>query len=231
MGLSLAQMREHIYLFFELDTDDVSHQLIDRWATEGFNKISRYRPNWPFYMQANTLTLTAGTTEYSDADAGDLRSVESVVGPDGPVGIIGYRDGLAKYRHTDGTFDSGRPHEYSRFGTSWYFWPESDDAHVVDILGYRDPQPFGLQAGSEPDLPSDLHDVLLMWVKYRTYMHQDDTELGEIERFNFEETLVAYAEDLTATDADYPVILGGGPMNSDRRSRNSALDFSPSDWD
>ena len=229
MGLSLAQMRSHIYEFYELDTDDVSHGLIDRWASEGFTRISRTRQNWPFYEGATEYDTVSGTYLYEDSDFGGYRSVESVMGPDGALSFMVLRDALEWFQNTDGTIRSGRPQVYSRRGDSFYVFPEPAAAHTLTALGYREPVAFGTSASSEPDLPDELHDVVLMWVKYRTYLHQDDTELAQIEKLNFDETLARYTEDLTATDADLPVIVGGT-----RYTKNHSQLGVPqpdSDWD
>lgn len=229
MGLSLAQMREHVYTFYEVDTDDISHALIDNWAAEGFRKAAYFRPNWPFYEMLGTHTTLAGVQTFEDSDVGSPRSVESVIGPDGPLSVVSMRDGILNFRHSDGTFPSGKPRYYARRGGTWYLYPTPDAAYEIQVLGYREPVQFGAQAGSEPDLPDELHDAVLQWVKYRVYLHQDDTELAEIEKFTFEEALTMYGEDITATDADYPTIVGGGPFKKGLRTLGPPRP--PSDWD
>lgn len=230
MALTLAQIRAHIYEFFELDVDDVPQSLVDRWAAEGYTRLSRLRENLPFYQQTIPFTLTSGTYIYTEAPGttGNLRSVEAVLGPDGPLKYMHLRDAIEYWQNTDYTVSSGRPRAYSRDRNNFYVWPTPDAAHVLNIIGYREPAAAPSVASEEPDLPDELHEALLLWVKYRVYLHQDDTELAEIEKFNFDETTGLYLADLTRTEADIPVIVGGGVKPHDRRFQPPRAD---SDWD
>lgn len=227
MGLTLAQMREHIYTFFELDTDDVPHALIDTWAGEGYRRIAYLRKNWPFYEGRTVLTLEANRQSYTDAEFGGYRSIESIVGPDGPLDVMHRHDATAEFGQTDGTFPTGRPEAVAEWADDWYVYPTPDAAHELTIIGYRNPTPWGTVAGDEPDIPDLLHDAILMWVKYRTYLHADDTYLAEVEKYNFEETMDRYVKDLTASEATLPLTIGGG--RSSRRRMMAPRP--PSDWD
>lgn len=228
MGLSLAQMREHIYTFYEIDTDDVPHSLIDRWASEGFKRVSRFRKNWPFYATTATMDTVSGQYVYDDPS--DMpRSVENVlVEGYGKLQPRSLSDAIAHYEQSDGTFTSGTPRVYARHADKLYVFPQQDDVYTITFIGYRDPQAFGSTAGSEPDLPDELHEAVLQWIKYRVYLHQDDTELAEIEKYTFDETLTEFTDDLTATDADMPVTLGGSRWD---RQKAWGAPVPSSDWD
>jgi hypothetical protein len=211
--VNVQYMRDYAREMLDLEEDDVSDRLIDRWINQGVMRVQRFVQKWPFYEDALVLPVEGGQADYGTSFK-ELRSI-FVEG----VGALDYIDQTtaARYYHRPSGVRTGEPKHFSLWGTgNVRLWPIPDKGYVARIEGYRRPLPIiapdaDAEAGAEPDLPADFHEVVLEWVMHRAYLHQDDPELGDYHKAAFEELLRQLAADEMALDPVEPIVLNGGP--------------------
>lgn len=226
MALTLQQIRDFVYTQLELDVDDIDSTLIDTWATEGFLRVIKTIRRWPYYRTQLQFETTSSVQEYSIVtDLDNIDKIVSVVGPNGEMRYDSHQNTKERYFRASGTTAEGRPDAYSVWGNTLYLWPVPNDAFTITVLGYRQPIMFGSDVAAEPDTPEHFHQLVRSWVLYRAYLHQDDTELAEIEKVQFTEMLDMFIAEETADDNSQPMIYGGSHRKG-RLPRELFADYS-----
>lgn len=213
MGISLDQMRQYVWGYFELDVEDLPTSMIDRWAEEGWTRVYRHVKRWPHYEDTATVSTVSGTKAY----ANPLAHIESMYGPEGLMSWMEHSE-AKRYWDAYGTeATDAAPQAWSKRGSDIYLWPTPDSTYTLTVEGHRSPNAFTSGgAGSEPDLPEDFHQLVLGWVMHRCYQHQDDFEGAQLELAEFDQMLsILTAHEVQAPTA-LPVALGRnrrrGPM-------------------
>lgn len=216
MALTLQEIRDYVYLHLELDEDDVPVNLIDTWATEGFLRVVKSIRKWPFYRSQANFTTVSGQQQYSRTDdLGGLRTIASIQGPWGEMRYGEHQEMSQRYFRTGATTTtSGRPESFSEWGDIFYLWPVPNDSYDIRVLGYREAVVFGSDPASSPDMPDQFHQLIRSWVLYRAYLHQDDTELAEIEIQQFQGMLDLMIAEEIRDDGIRPMVYGGTQRNN-----------------
>lgn len=206
--MNLQSIREYVWGFLDLDSEDMPTVLVDRWVVEAMTRITRLTKRWPFYEQDADLALLADTDEYPIEDG--WREITAIDGPDGPMEWIEQTEAERRHTLTDGTTETGRPRSWSVWRNSIWIWPVPDQDYDVLVRGYRKPDPINTtDAGTSMDLPNDFHEVVLSWVMHKAYLHQDDPELATITKAEFDEGLSLLADDENSAPSAQPFTLGG----------------------
>lgn len=202
MGISIQQMREYVWGYFELEEEEMPAALLDRWAEEGLTRVYRHIKRWPHYeADAQTITTAADTQTVS----APLPYLESIHGENGMLKWMEHSEAKRMYET-----DTGQPEAWSVRGGNLYLWPIPDGAHDLEIEGYRGPNAFtSAGAGSEPDLPEDFHQLVLGWVMHRAYQQQDDFEGAQLEHSEFDSMLGVLTSHETQASVALPVKMGG----------------------
>lgn len=218
--LTLGDMRQHVYDYFVLDTDDISTDIIDRFAIEGFQRLSHLSRKWGFYDKTETYTVTSGQYEYTYTDVTSLERIQSVLYNDQLLQRLPVEEGRQRFVSASGDVSAGTPQAFSTVGegqevltgssSKFYVWPEPSDAYELVLDGQREETEFTAAASSVPDLPDALQEVLLTWLRYRVHLHQDDPEMAQFEKQHFEEQLSVIGANLSQSDMTYPSVYGGG---------------------
>lgn len=205
MGISLAQMREYVWGYFELDNEDLPTSLIDRWAEEGWTRVYRHVKRWPHYEDTQIFTTTEGIKSYPSP----LPYIESIYGPEGLMSWMEHTE-AKRYWDQGGTVaTNAAPQAWSQRGNQIFLWPTPNSAYTLTLEGHRQPSPFtSAGAGSEPDLPEDFHQLVLGWVMHRCYQHQDDFEGAQLELAEFDAMLRILTDHETQAPASMPIAFG-----------------------
>lgn len=207
----------------DLEPDDLPDSLLDRWMSEGFQRIMRRAQRWPHLEVSETITTTAGT---QTAALGEVARIRAIHGPRGELLWMDEADARQKFWNVTTPVPAGWPRAWSEWGDGIMVWPEPDSAYLLTVLGYRSPSVAWVGvAGAEPDMPERYHEVLLSWVMYRTYQQQDDLDNAQIEKGAFEEGLSEMTgDDLSTPSASAGMVLGGN-KSSGRATLNSRLPY------
>lgn len=217
--LTLGDMRAHVYDYFVLDTDDISNDIIDRFAIEGYQRLSHLSKTWGFYDYVETASLTSGQYEYDLENVTSLERINSVFYEDQLLQRIPIEEARQRFIQSGGTVFSGTPEAFTVVGrqdqltgssAKFYVWPQPDSAYDLEFDGTRNPNVLTGAAGEVADLPEPLQEALLTWIRYRVYLHQDDPEMAQFEKQHFEEQLSVVGSYYSQSDKTYPTVYGGG---------------------
>lgn len=205
---NLTELREYVWDFIDTDNTDISENLLDSWAQEGFNRIVRVTRTLPFYENDWTVSGVAG--EQSAAFPADLESIEWIAFDGEVLEPIGYREAVEQFGNTS----SGIPTHYTIDTANLILWPEPSSDWEVAVHGWRKPNDWVAGAGT-PDFPAQFEPVLLSFMLYRAYGQQGLTEDAFNERAEFDSQLSELIRWELAESTAQPMVLGGG-----RRSRS-----------
>lgn len=213
-NLTVVDIRKHVRDYFDVDVEDVPDRLIDRWISEGWGKIVRYRRNWPGFEATAEITTIANVTTYP----APLKDITTIDGPERQLSRMD--DNEARRRFIVGGVEqpADKPRAFSVWGGQVRLWPAPNAVYVLKVSGYRAAiNPLE----SSPDIPIDLPHVdavemLLDWVMYRAARREaEDTQAADY-LDSFSQGMQLLAKDETDAPSFAPVV-----MNS---RRSPALD-------
>lgn len=211
--MQISEMRSYIRSVVDIDSSDISDDVMNRFLGEAYDVIVYSEKRWPFFEVSTTFSTSGGTKDYTLATVG-----ASVTNGIREIASLRTDDHVIQYLGRD-TGDIVYPLNSNGSGNSWYwsywadnvrFYPTPGSGETVYVRAYKNPAAFG--AGSsdatEPsDLPTPFHMVLATYGIARAYEQQEDPTMASqyFSIFNQElENLRARYED---TPAPQPVRL------------------------
>lgn len=211
--MQISEMRSYIRSVVDIDSSDISDDVMNRFLGEAYDVIVYSEKRWPFFEVSTTFSTTGGTEDYALATVGasvtnGLREIASLRTDDHVIQYLGRDTGDIVYPLDSTT--SGDPWYWSYWADNVRLYPTPGSGETVYVRGYKNPAAFG--AGSsdatEPsDLPTPFHMVLATYGIARAYEQQEDPTMASqyFSIFNQElENLRARYED---TPAPQPVRL------------------------
>lgn len=210
MAMTLAELREFVRAFPDLDDEDLPNGVLDVLLREGHNRITRSERTWSFYAVANTLGVSADTQTYDMATLFDdpMSVVTDVLGTNWQLKPIPHKTALARYPTQVST--TRQPNFWSVQGDTLYLWPIPDATYTWTVTGYRKPRAF-TAVGDEPDLPDEFHELVAIWGLGRAYAQQDDLEQAGFWRGQFDEGLRTLRKHYAGVGVATGLVLAGGP--------------------
>tara|TARA_R100000458_G_C8237053_1_gene217098 strand:- start:208 stop:897 length:690 start_codon:yes stop_codon:yes gene_type:complete len=206
-------MRTYVRSVVDIDSTDISDDVLNRFLGEGYDLIVYSEKRWPFYEVSTTFTTSASTKDYTLATVGasvtnGLREIAALRTDNHVISYVGRDEGDVVYPLEGNT--SGSPWWWSFWADSVRLYPTPTASETIYVRGYKDPAAFG--AGSsdsaEPsDLPTPFHIVIATYGIARAYEQQEDpTMAGQyFQIFNQElDNLRARYDDMPAPQ---PVLL------------------------
>ena len=226
--MDISTMRSYVRSVVDIDTSDISDDVMNRFLGEAYDVIVYSEKRWPFFEVAATFNTVASQQDYTLAAVGTgvtngLREIASLRTENRVVEYIGRDDGDVAYPVD--AISTGDPWFWSFWADSIRFYPAPTEVETIYVRGYKNPAAFG--AGSsdatEPsDLPTPFHMVLATYGIARAYEQQEDPTMSAqyFSIFNQElDNLRARYEDMPAWQ---PVRI-----NSRRVSRWSGQSYMP----
>lgn len=211
--MQISEMRSYIRSVVDIDSSDISDDVMNRFLGEAYDVIVYSEKRWPFFEVSTTFSTSGGTEDYALATVGasvtnGLREIASLKTDDHVIQYLGRDTGDIVYPLDSTT--SGDPWYWSYWADNVRLYPTPGSGETVYVRGYKNPAAFG--AGSsdatEPsDLPTPFHMVLATYGIARAYEQQEDPTMASqyFSIFNQElENLRARYED---TPAPQPVRL------------------------
>lgn len=211
--MQISEMRSYIRSVVDIDSSDISDDVMNRFLGEAYDVIVYSEKRWPFFEVSTTFSTSGGTKDYALATVGasvtnGLREIASLKTDDHVIQYLGRDTGDIVYPLDSTT--SGDPWYWSYWADNVRLYPTPGSGETVYVRGYKNPAAFG--AGSsdatEPsDLPTPFHMVLATYGIARAYEQQEDPTMASqyFSIFNQElENLRARYED---TPAPQPVRL------------------------
>lgn len=203
--MTLTEMRRLLLETLEVEEEDWPQPLMEASISEGYDRILAEDSRWP-WLEARWEAVVEGGSGVvpMGSDIDGMQEVVSVrVGGDK---LVATDEDSALQKHGDST---GRPSEWTRWAGELRVWPAPSTDTVVNVHGYRVPRPFEPLGGWEPDMPAELHWLLLDWALANEFQRQEDTEMMFAYRQKFDSQLRATRRRVKATPAPTPLVVGG----------------------
>lgn len=205
--MTLADIRTYVRDYFDLDTEDLPDRLIDRWVSEGWGKIVRYRPNWPGFQTATELAVEPTTSTYPSP----LKDIESIEGPD--RFLVHLDAASAERRFIRGGIEdpADKPVAFSVYANSIRLWPTPSAAGTYVVRGQR--AAVNPLADNNPNAPIDLPhpdavEMLVAWVIARVALRESELETAQKYEDHFAQGMQLLAKDETDSPSFTPIVLG-----------------------
>lgn len=209
--MNVQDIRTYVRDTLDVDAEDMPDRLIDAWMHEGYVRVHRLARRWPHFETEAVLATEGGRAEYdlSLAPFGGLREITFILGPDGPLRLVSVDEAERLY-FWQGVPLTRRPEAFSTWGTTLRLWPTPDTAYSLAVRGYRLPAAWpAASAADSPDLPDDFGIVIRAWVMHKAYLHQDDPDLAQVSKMEFDEGLAELADSELQMPSNTPMVVGG----------------------
>jgi len=212
--MTVREVRDYVRDYFDLDADDLADRLLDRWISEGWGKIVRYRPNWPGFQSTVQLAVVAATTLVPVAEYPlPLKDIESIEGPDRYLVQLDPASAERRFIRGGVADPAGTPVAYSVYGGKVRLWPAPSIARSYTMRGQRAAvNPLNGSATDVIDLPTvDAIEMLLAWVLARAAVRESELETAQLYEAAFAQGMQLLAKDETDTSAFTPIVLNSIP--------------------
>lgn len=215
-AMTVQDVRDFVRLYFDLDSTDLPDKLVDRWISEGWGKVVRYRPNWPGFNATVQLTTLALVSEY----ASPLKDIESISGPDRFLLQLSASNAERRFIRSGVEDPAGTPVAFSVYAGKVRLWPKPAIAGVYAVRGQRTPLNPTDSIPTDPiDLPSpDAVEMLTAWVLARVATREQELETAKAYSDAFSQGMQLLAKDETDSPAFVPIVLNSQrplPVGSD----------------
>ena len=177
-------MRSYVRSVVDIDSTDISDDVMNRFLGEAYDVIVYSEKRWPFFEVATTFDTVASQKDYTVAAVGasvtnGLREIASLRTDNHVLEYIGRDAGDVIYPLNSNT--TGNPWYWSFWADSIRLYPTPSSVATVYIRGYADPAAFGagVADSTEPsDLPTPFHMVLATYGIARAYEQQEDPTMS-----------------------------------------------------
>ncbi len=182
--MNILEMRDYIRSVVDIDSSDISDDVLNRFLGEGYDLIVYSDKRWPFYEVQNTFSTVADQKDYSLAEVGvnvtnGLREINALRTDKHVITFVGRDEGDVVYPIETNT--TGEPWWWSYWAESVRLYPTPSSVLTVSVRGYGDPTAFGAGSAdtvSPSDLPTPFHVVIATYGLARAYEQQEDPTMA-----------------------------------------------------
>ena len=182
--MNILEMRDYIRSVVDIDSSDISDDVLNRFLGEGYDLIVYSDKRWPFYEVQNTFSTVADQKDYSLAEVGvnitnGLREINALRTDNHVITFVGRDEGDVVYPIETNT--TGEPWWWSFWAESVRLYPTPSSVLTVSVRGYGDPTAFGAgsaDTASPSDLPTPFHIVIATYGLARAYEQQEDPTMA-----------------------------------------------------
>ena len=182
--MNILEMRDYIRSVVDIDSSDISDDVLNRFLGEGYDLIVYSDKRWPFYEVQNTFPTVADQKDYSLAEVGvnitnGLREINALRTDRHVITFVGRDEGDVVYPIETNT--TGEPWWWSYWAESVRLYPTPSSVLTVSVRGYGDPTAFGAGSAdtvSPSDLPTPFHVVIATYGLARAYEQQEDPTMA-----------------------------------------------------
>jgi len=204
--VNIEDMRAYVRSVVEIDSTDISDDVMNRFLGEGYDQVVYSEKRWPWYEVSTTFPTVNGVSDYSMATVGasetnGLREIQSLRTDDHVLSFLGRDDGDIVYPlNSSGT---GNVYYWSFWAESVRMYPTPSSPETIYVRGYKNPTSFGVTSedGTSPsDFPEPFHIVIATYAISRSYDQQEDPDMA-VTYFN---TFIRELDNLRARYLDSP---------------------------
>lgn len=221
--MQIQEMRAYIRSVVEIDSGDISDDVLNRFLGEGYDQMVYSEKRWPWYETTGTFLTVAAQQDYTLTAVGagianGLREIQSLRRDNQVISYVGIDDGDIAYPVN--LTGSGNSAFWSYWGETVRLYPIPGGGETIYVRGYKNPGAFGagsVDGTSPPDFPEPFHIVIATYGLSRAYEQQEDLEMGSTYYNLFARELDNLRGRYLDSPAPQPLIL-----NNNRLSRWSA---------
>lgn len=221
--MDLQEMRDYIRVHMDLEVDDLPDALLDIWIRDGSKRVERAESRWPFYEQNYQFSTVAGQANYMKSlIGGDLDQISFLYVADTRPALQWVNpDDIDQLQR--GYTGQSRPVYFAEWGDTLTLFPTPDQVYGMNLRGYRRAIDWVANgSGAEPDMPTELHNVIATFALAKAYAQQEDPEMAAFYERQFSDELNEYRRRLLIMPYSQPIVVGGGPL-TERPARNRPL--------
>ena len=182
--MDISTMRSYVRSVVDIDTSDISDDVMNRFLGEAYDVIVYSEKRWPFFEATTSFETVGAQKDYTVAVVGaaltnGLREIASLRTGNQVLEYIGRDDGDVIYPLDSNT--TGNPWYWSFWADSIRLYPTPGSGATVHVRGYKAPAAFGagVSDSTEPsDLPTPFHMVLATYGIARAYEQQEDPTMS-----------------------------------------------------
>ena len=182
--MNILEMRDYIRSVVDIDSSDISDDVLNRFLGEGYDLIVYSDKRWPFYEVQNTFSTVADQKDYSLAEVGvnitnGLREINALRTDNHVITFVGRDEGDVVYPIETNT--TGEPWWWSFWAESVRLYPTPSSVLTISVRGYGDPTAFGAGSAdtvSPSDPPTPFHIVIATYGLARAYEQQEDPTMA-----------------------------------------------------
>lgn len=214
MGMTLTDLRTFVRNHADADIDDAPDGSLDVYARIAYNDIHS-RINFPQLQVVYTMTTIAGQAEYdfTSFSTSDLDKITAVI----DTTNLGRR--LIYMVESDADLAFGAPIGMTSEVASAYtvrngvliLYPKpSSSGKTYTVRGIRKPAEWPAGAGSQPDLPAQLHEAIAWYMLSSYFLGQEDTQLAGVYLGEYQQMVDRFVKNESIKDiGSRPHVMGG----------------------
>jgi len=182
--MQIQEMRAYIRSIVEIDSSDISDDVLNRFLGEAYDQMVYSEKRWPWYETSTTFTTVGDQKDYTmtavgAAETNGLREIQSLRTDDNVLTFLGRDDADIVYPLDSPS--SGNPYYWSFWGQSIRLYPTPSGAQTVYVRGYKNATAFGAGTAdgvSPTDFPEPFHILVATYGISRAYEQQEDLDMG-----------------------------------------------------
>ena len=201
----------------ETDATDLPDSVLKVYAEDGFRTILNEQQQWRHLESSDTLACVVNQQPYtiSTAIATDVNDIRTIVNTSrfgqtleyAPLAVL-----EAAYAGVNNT--SGEPLYWTLWGTdTLLLYPKPSSTDTLSVRYYRAPLTTWLtdvEGDVVIDLPLNFHIPLANFVVARSYLKQEDPDMGSVYMQAYAHGLDAALKDERHIVPAFPAVYGGG---------------------
>ena len=230
--MTASDIRTYVRDHLDVDDSDIPDSLLNVWMRDAVIRIISFFDESPVWLQVERTFTTSPNVQSYDLENTlglgsivvpillPLQAIDEVRGPNYSLSPRSHRQVRESYR-VDAP--SGRPQEFSQWGTKIFLWPKPADAEVYYVLGIRRPDWNWLTStvNPVPDLPEEFHPLVAQWTLSRADAQQDDPDMANLYRGEFGAELSNVASRWIGDVTALPMIMNGGRSHEPYRTQRT----------
>ncbi len=140
--MNISDMRAYIRSIVEIDSSDISDDILNRFLGEGYDQVVYSEKRWPWYEVSTTFNTVSSTSDYTLATVGasvtnGLREVQAIRTDDHVLTFLGRDDGDIVYPLNSAS--TGDVYYWSFWADNVRLYPTPSSAQTLYVRGYKSP--------------------------------------------------------------------------------------------
>jgi len=185
--MNISDMRTYIRGLLDIDSNDISNDILNRFIGEGYDQVVYSEKRWAFYETEDTFPTVNGTSDYDlkssattlTTNTNGMRDIAALRTDDHIIHYIGRDDGDLVYPLNSNS--NGDVYYWSNWAEKVRLYPTPASAQTIYVRGYKKPSAFGVgsaDSATPSDFPDPFHILFATYGAARAYEQQEDPQMA-----------------------------------------------------